>query len=160
MKAAKKEKPVLKKVEAAPKQDNPLEVLRSVDVKPVAKEELPCAVSKRGIAAILALAIILGYKVTKSAFAKYAELTAAYRHGASTTKATEDGNSNNMVYLRHATAGINGAGSHSWAKDVLEKLSEKDIASAVNALALDKKSLASLAKKSKNPLAVKLAKVA
>lgn len=163
MKAQKKQKgtkPVLKKVEKPVKSENPLEILRSVDVKPVSKEELPCAVSKRGIAAILAMAVILGYKATKQTFAKYAELTAAYRHGMNTTKATGDGNSNNMVYIRHATLGINGNASHSWAKSVLEKLSEKDIASAVNALAMDKKSLASLAKKSKNPLASKLAKVA
>lgn len=155
----------LKKVAApkveTPKAGNPvLETLRSVDVEPVSKADLECKVSKRGIAALVALAIAIGYKVEKKSFSSFAEMTSAYRHGENTKKPTIDGGSNNMVYIRHATLGLQGTAGHQWAKNVIEKMTEKEVASVVKALGIDKKALVKAAKASKNPLAQKLAKVA
>lgn len=148
------------KVEAKVEAKPVLELLRSVDVEPVSKADLNCKVSKRGIAALVALAIAIGYKVEKKHFSSFAELTSAYRHGENTKKPTIDGGSNNMVYVRHATLGLQGNAGHQWAKNVIEKMTEKEVADVVKALGIDKKVLAKAAKASKNPLAQKLAKVA
>lgn len=158
---SKQVKKVAVKVEAK-KAEKPsvLETLRSVDVEPVAKADLECTVSKRGIAALVALAIAIGYKVEKKHFSSFAELTAAYRHGENTKKPTIDGGSNNMVYIRHAALGLTGNAGHAWANNVIEKMTDKEVSSVVKSLGIDRKALAIAAKHSKHPLAQKLAKVA
>jgi len=162
MKSKTKEKTVKKVavVKTAKVETNPLEVLRSVEITPKAKADLECTVSKRGIASLVALAIAIGYKMEKKHFSNFAELTSAYRHGENTKKPTADGNSNNMVYLKHAGLGLNGVASHSWANTVIEKMTDKEVGSVVKSLGIDRKVLASIAKKSKHPLAAKLVKVA
>ena len=161
-------KKIVKKVVAPAKVEKPkakekiegLEILRSVDVEPKAKADLECKVSKRGIAALVALAIAIGFKMEKKHYAHFAAMTGAYRHGENTAKPTLDGGSNNMVYIRHAVLGLQGSARHQWAVNVVEKMSDKEVSDVVKAIGMDKKALAVAAKNSKHSLAQKFAKVA
>lgn len=116
------------------------DALRKVDAQPMAKDKAfeVCHASKRAIAAIFAAMVIAGYKVTAVNWLGFANLTAAYRHGVTTDKATNDGDKNNDIYIRHASKGLQGDMRHVWACNALATVADKDVAALVAVCKIDK----------------------
>ena len=129
--------------------------LLAIDANPTSKADLTVTASKRTVSSILAGILLLGIKVSPVTYTKFAELTSAYRHGVATSKATADGDANNVIYIRHASAGLLGNDRHQWAVNSLDKVTDKELAQVVNALHVNASAVVTAAKASKAQWAIR-----